>query len=64
MHEFDNNIPPIVCGFHTKSGWGTHLVFLKTRFQGYKSDILSVISLLEEKFTFSASLGQLKFQKF
>ena len=27
MHEFDNNIPPIVCGFHTKSGWGTHLVF-------------------------------------
>ena len=53
MHEIDNNIPRIVCGFHTKLGGGTPLIVSQNkRFQGFKSDILSVISLLGEKFIF------------
>ena len=35
---------------------GTHLVFFKRRFQGFISEILRVVGLLREKFTFFNSL--------
>ena len=41
---------------------GAHLVFFrKRRFQGFISEILRVVGLLGEKFTFSTPLGQPKF---
>ena len=40
---------------------GTHLVFCKRRFQGF--EILRMVGLLGEKFTFSTLLGQPKFQR-
>ena len=43
---------------------GTHLVFFqKRRFQGFISDILRMVGLLGEKFTFSTPLGQPNFQE-
>ena len=39
---------------------GTHLVFQKRRFQGFISEILRVVRLLGEKFTFFNSLGTTK----
>ena len=41
---------------------GAHLVsFRKRRFQGFISEMLRVVGLLGEKFTFSTPLGQPKF---
>ena len=42
---------------------GTHLVFQKRRFQGFISEILRMVGLLGEKFTFSTPLGQPGFQE-
>ena len=40
---------------------GIHLVFQKRRFQGFRSEILRMVGLLGEKFTFFNSLGTTKF---
>ena len=53
MCENDNNVPLIVCDFHTK--WGkrdTLSLFKLGRFQGFISEILRVVGLLGEKFIF------------
>ena len=42
---------------------GTLLVFQKRRFQGFISEILRVVGLLGEKFTFFYSLGTTKISK-
>ena len=62
MSENDKNVPLIVCDFYTKSR-GTHIVFQKRRFQGFICEILRMIGLLGEKFTFSTPLGQPNFQE-
>ena len=38
------------CGFHTKTGGGTYLVFQKSRFQGFISGILSHKSIERKDF--------------
>ena len=53
MNENDKNVPLIVCDFHTNEVRGTHLVFFqKRRFQGFISEILRVVGLVEEKLIF------------
>ena len=42
---------------------GTHSFFQKRRFQGFISDILRMVGLLGETFTFSTPLGQPNFQE-
>ena len=49
MHEITKNNPLFVA-FAQNELSGTQLVFLKRRFQGLISEILRVISQLEEKF--------------
>ena len=50
MRANDKNVPLIVCDFHMK--WGK-----RERFQGFIFEILRVVDLLGEKFTFFNSLG-------
>ena len=63
MTENDKNVPLIICDFHTKSGKRDTLSFYKRGdlIQGFISEILRVVGLLREKFTFSNPLGQPKF---
>ena len=65
MSENDKNVPLITRNdFHTKSGKRTHLVFFqKRRFQSFISEILRVVGLLGEKFTFFNSLGANKISR-
>ena len=58
MSENDKNVPLIVSNFHTKQGKRDTLSFFQTRrFQGFISEILRVVGLLGENFTFFNSLG-------
>ena len=64
MSENVKNIPLIVCDFHTKRGKRDTLSFFeKRRFQGFISEILRVVGLLGEKFTFSNSFGTTKISR-
>ena len=57
MSENDKNVPSIVSDFHTKSSKRDTLSFFQKRiFQGFISDILRMVGLLGEKFTFSTPL--------
>ena len=61
MSENDKNVPSIICDFHTSEVRGTHLIFQRRRFKGFIPEILRVVDLMGEKFTFSTPLGQPKF---
>ena len=65
MSENDKNVPLIVCDFYTKSSKRDTVtqLFQKRRFQGFICEILRMIGLLGEKFTFSTPLGQPNFQE-
>ena len=53
MSENYKNVPLIIFDFSPNEVRGTHLVFFrKMRFQGFISEIFSVVSLLREKFVF------------
>ena len=61
MSENDKNVPLFVCDFHAKGGKRDTLWFFQNRrFQGFISEILRVIGLFGEKFTFFNSLGTTK----
>ena len=62
MSENDKNVPIVICHFHKICGKrGT--LFQKRRFQGFISEILRVVGLLGEKFTFFNSLGTTKISR-
>ena len=64
MSENDKNVALAVCDFHTK--WDkqdTLSFFRKRRFQGFISEILRVVRLLGEKFTFLNFLGTTKISR-
>ena len=42
---------------------GTNLFFQKRRFEGFVSEILRLVGLLREKFTFFKSIGTTKFSR-
>ena len=58
------NVPLIVRDFHRKLGKRDTLNFFqKRRFQGFISEMLRVVSLLGETFTFFNSLGKTKISR-
>ena len=64
MSENVKNVPLIVCDRHTKCGKRDTLKnFQKRTFQGFISEILRVVGLLGENFTFFNSLGTTKISR-
>ena len=57
------NVPLIVVTFTRNEIRGTHLFSQKRRFQGFISEILRVVGLLGEKFTFLNYLGTTKISR-
>ena len=63
MSENDKNVPLIVVTFTRNEVRGTHLVSYNRRFQGFMSELLRVVGLLGEKFTFFNSLETTKISR-
>ena len=60
MRKKDKIVPLILVSFTRIEVRGTHLSFQKRRFQGFISEILRLVGLLGETFTFFNSLGATK----